>query len=146
MSLAHHSHIDPPPPWPGTDAADDDDTDEDEEDDTVMLATFRDRTPHHLRAPIAHLAHAIRPYLSDPRPDGRCATRLALEVSRNVAACSELGEDFDPAATLEEMLLHRCRHGWLAVGDLRVAVGLGAAAWRRAFEAGVAAAGERRAA
>ncbi len=94
---------------------------------------MRDRTPPSLRRPIAHLAHALRPYLSDPRPEGRGATGLALEVARNCAACVEL---YDIAVVLEAALVHRVKHRWLAVGDLASAVGLGAAAWRRALEMG----------
>jgi hypothetical protein len=85
-------------------------------------------TPPHLRAPIAHLAHAIRPFVSSAE---RGPTSTALEVARNVAqVAQDAGEDV--AHALAEALLHRMRHQWIAVGDLDAAVTCGAAAWRRA--------------
>lgn len=85
-------------------------------------------TPPHLRAPIAHLAHAIRPFVSSAE---RGPTSTALEVARNVAQVCQDG--YEPVAdVLEEALRHRMRHQWIAVGDLDAAVTCGAAAWRRA--------------
>lgn len=93
--------------------------------------TFRDCTPLHLRAPIAALARALRPFLSSAE---RGPTRCALEVARNCAQALALDPTANAHACIEEALVHRHRHGWVRCADFALASWLGAAAWRRAVE------------
>lgn len=78
-----------------------------------------------LRRSLAHLAHAIRPFVDCERGP----TRAALELAANATQLLVHETDLDACELLDDMIRHRVRHGWLSCSDVRSAARVGADAW-----------------
>jgi len=81
-----------------------------------------------VRAGVARIAHALRPWVSSANAK-RGPTSTALEVAKNVMVVLSADPELDAASVVESALRHRLAQGWIACGDVRAAARCAETAW-----------------